>query len=276
MERKIFSACFLAQGLGALSAVLSRGNDTASAKHHRSRCIELLDNIVSWSHDPTPLGREVCSGAPAVSPMNVPMILLSLLEELQGMGILESDSPTGKWSVVQEEQWCISEILKHVKEDQQLVLEVVRTDGSVLEDSYEGRHMNPGHAIEAGWFLLKYARRKKDDNLYRIGKEMINWSFERGWDTEHGGGLLYFLDSEGRSPPYLEWDMKLWWPQCEAMVAFAMLYEDTKEVVYLERLEHVTNYALKHFSDREGGGEWFGYLSRDSTHHTHRFKGGAI
>ena len=44
------------------------------------------------------------------------------------------------------------EILKHVKEDQQLVLEVVRTDGSVLEDSYEGRHMNPGHAIEARWF----------------------------------------------------------------------------------------------------------------------------
>jgi len=36
------------------------------------------------------------------------------------------------------------------------------------------------------------------------------------------GGILYFLDSRGMCPQALEWDMKLWWPHCEALVGFAL------------------------------------------------------
>ena len=43
-----------------------------------------------------------------------------------------------------------------------------------------------------------------------------------------GIALLFRLGRKISS--YLEWDMKLWWPQCEAMVTFAMLYEDTKRL----------------------------------------------
>lgn len=52
--------------------------------------------------------------------------------------------------------------------------------------------------------------------------QVIDWSFEAGWDdAAHGGGLLYYLDCGGFSPTQLEWDRKLWWPHAEAMVAFA-------------------------------------------------------
>ena len=60
---------------------------------------------------------------------------------------------------------------------------------------------------------------------------MIEWSYDAGWDYEYKG-LYYFLDSEGKSPPYLEWNMKLWWPHTEAIIAYAMLYEETKEEKY--------------------------------------------
>ena len=102
---------------------------------------------------------------------------------------------------------------------------------------------------------------------------MIEWSFEKGWDNETGrGGLLYFLDVEGYSPTQLEWNMKLWWPHCEAMVAYSLLYRHTKNIDYFKRFLVVMEYTLKHFSDSKNG-EWFGYLDRDGKV-SQRFKGG--
>lgn len=290
MERKIFSACFLCLGLGCLAAVLRHdgATETKEIELLLKRCYGLLESIVNWSHDPSPLGREACPGAPVTSPMNVPMILLNLLDEFRKAGILplvSSSSPSPSYpssstsslatcqvDVEKEEAWCIQEILKHVRPDERRVLEVVLVDGSTCP-GYDGRHMNPGHAIEAGWFVLNYAQRTRDEKLAALAQDMIVWSFKAGWDTEHGGGILYFLDSEGRSPPYLEWDMKLWWPHCEAMVAFAKMYQHTKDEEHLHNFIKVTDYALDHFSDSKGTGEWFGYLNRQGIV-THRFKGG--
>jgi N-acylglucosamine 2-epimerase len=132
--------------------------------------------------------------------------------------------------------------------------------------------MNPGHAIEAGWFVYQYALRQSNQELQQLAINMIEWSFEIGWDKEHGG-LYYFLDSDGRSPPYLEWNMKLWWPHCEALVAYAMLYRHTRNPHYWTRFQLILDYTLIHFSDSANYGEWFGYLDREGRV-THRFKGG--
>ena len=102
---------------------------------------------------------------------------------------------------------------------------------------------------------------------------MIEWSFEIGWDKDYGG-LYYFLDSAGRSPPFLEWNMKLWWPHCEAMIAYSMIFKETRSEEAWNKFKTVTEYSLKHFSDALGGhGEWFGYCDRRGEV-THRFKGG--
>ena len=317
-ERKIFSACFLCLGLGALAWMLRRspefdeevesgeGNgckEKSSAVYAR-RCLLLLRDVIALSHDPTPLGRPACPGAPRVSPMNVPMILLNMLCELKAFGVLAMSAQLGlpEVSYTSEEDWCVAEILKHVKTDCKMVFEVVSTEGTLVE-GYDGRHLNPGHSIEAGWFLYAHALQceglanitspvredtcramvDKDriDRLKRTAEDMVNWSYSLGWDQKCGG-LYYFLDSEGNSPPFLEWSMKLWWPHCEALVAFALLYLHTRCAHFWTKFIEVANYTLDHFSDSpskansgqgEGRGEWFGYLDREGRV-THRFKGG--
>lgn len=56
-----------------------------------------------------------------------------------------------------------------------------------------------GHAIECGWFLLDYARSVGDDSLQALALQIIDWSFDAGWDPVHGG-IFYFLDAKGFSP----------------------------------------------------------------------------
>lgn len=66
--------------------------------------------------------------------------------------------------------------------------------------------------------------------------------------------------------------MKLWWPHCEAMVAFLLLYSMEGEQSDWDKFIQVKEYAFSHFSDGEHG-EWFGYLNRRGEV-TQRFKGG--
>jgi N-acylglucosamine 2-epimerase len=162
-------------------------------------------------------------------------------------------------------------MLLHTRQDKKIVLENVAPDGSLLEGSL-GRLINPGHAIEAGWFLLERARKTGNRKLAEAAVSMIEWSFEKGWDPEHGG-IFYFLDSEGAPPLQLEWFMKLWWPHTEAMYALLLAWTHTGEQRFLEKFRLVADYTLDRFRD-PGHGEWFGYLDRQGKP-THTLKGGA-
>jgi hypothetical protein len=71
-------------GLAALSA-----NEAVSkASEYREKAKSLLDLIIVLSHDPQSLGRPNCEGAPESSPMNVPMILLNVIDELRHAGVI--------------------------------------------------------------------------------------------------------------------------------------------------------------------------------------------
>lgn len=105
-----------------------------------------------------------------------------------------------------------------------------------------------GHAIEAGWFLLQRAQKLKDPTLKSLAiDKFILTSFNRGWDTKYGG-LFYFLDVDGESPVQLEWDMKLWWPHNEAMIALLMAYIERRDADLLEKFSTVFNYCYSHVS----------------------------
>ena len=82
--------------------------------------------------------------------------------------------------------------------------------------------------------------------------------------------MIYFRDALGYSPTQLEAHMKLWWPQAEAMVAFAKAFEATGEAEHMEKFAQVAEWTYGHLvTDRE----WFGYADRTGAV-THRFKGG--
>lgn len=141
-------------------------------------------------------------------------------------------------------------------------MESVSTDGGFV-DTPTGRTVIPGHSMEAAWFLMSQALLTEDDFLMQFAKKIIDRTFPLGWDKTHGG-LLSFVDALGKPPVQLEWDMKLWWPQTEAMIALRLAHRIFGDEQYAERYREVETYCEKHFLDREHG-EWYGYLHYDNT-----------
>ncbi|MBR4957175.1 MAG: AGE family epimerase/isomerase, partial [Lentisphaeria bacterium] len=94
----------------------------------------------------------------------------------------------------------------------------VNSDKPDLESSI-GRQMNPGHVLEAMWFLLNHLEGKpgEEDKVKAICNIIAN-TFEFGWDKTYGG-IYYFMDALGKPHLELQHDMKLWWVHNEAILA---------------------------------------------------------
>ena len=156
----------------------------------------------------------------------------------------------------------IKEIMLHYHPEKKAVFENVNPDGSLCGGS-RGRLVNPGHSIEASWFLMDEAVYRNDKELLKVALNILEWSFALGWDDDLGG-LRYFVDVDGKPVQALEWDMKLWWPHNEMLIAFLMAYKLTGDDKYLEKYQLVHDYSFNYFKDNIHG-EWYGYLHRDGT-----------
>ena len=152
----------------------------------------------------------------------------------------------------------VSEILLHFTEYG--LIENVDLNGSFVNTA-TGRIVNPGHALEAAWFLMAEGQYQKDDTLLDVGKKIIDASMKYGYKN---GGIIAFCDCLDKPAKALEWDMYLWWPQCEAMIANFMAYKIFGEEKYLENYNSVKEFAYKNFADDKNG-EWYGYLHYDKT-----------
>jgi N-acylglucosamine 2-epimerase len=150
-----------------------------------------------------------------------------------------------------------------MKPDLEAVMETVGPNGELI-DHFEGRMLNPGHAIEAAWFILHEAEhRGGSPRLRATGTGMLDWMWKRGWDEEYGG-LFYFRDVK-ELPVQEYWhDMKFWWPHNEAIIATLLAYSLTGDEKYERMHRIVHDWAHEHFPDPEYG-EWFGYLHRDGS-----------
>lgn len=185
----------------------------------------------------------------------IPMILLATTQEMR-----QADDDPLYGEMIDD---ALHQILDHfVKRDARALFETVGPNGERL-DSAEGRTINPGHAIEAAWFIMHEGMRRNDLRLIEQAAEIVDWSLEWGWDREYGG-LLYFVDVEGKPPTQLDWDMKLWWPHTEALYALLLAFHLTGESHYADWFERVHDWSFRHFADPEHG-EWYGYLHRDGT-----------
>jgi len=149
-----------------------------------------------------------------------------------------------------------------IKPEHKALFETVDENGDFI-DTPDGRFLNPGHSMETAWFMMKEAVVKKDKSLMELAIKVTEWSLERGWDKEKGG-IFYFVDLHDMPVFSLEWDMKLFWVHCEAVVALTYAYWYTKEERYLEWFEKIFDYSYHHFKD-PGYPEWYGHLHRDGT-----------
>jgi N-acylglucosamine 2-epimerase len=134
-----------------------------------------------------------------------------------------------------------------------------------------GRHLNPGHGLEALWFILQYAESKGDEAVIARASDLILSTLEWSWDRRFGG-IYYFMDRMGKPHAELTWDMKLWWVHCEAIVAVLYAYRLTRRKEFVSWFKRLDAWTWKRFPDRRFG-EWYAYLNRRGEP-THALKGG--
>jgi N-acylglucosamine 2-epimerase len=210
---------------------------------------------------------------PKVNPITRPMrghsMSMIQINTLQVMRRADTGADALPYDALIDTQ--IEEVFRYfVKPEMKALLETVGPQGEYLGDLPEGRCVNPGHAIETAWFILEEGKRRNDRKLIERALPILDWSLDQGWDPKYGG-ILYFVDIEGKQPVQYEWDMKLFWPHNEAIYATLLAYSLTGEAKYERWFEKILKWALARFPDRRYG-EWFGYLHRDGSV-SHSLKG---
>jgi len=235
----------------AAAAYAKASGDAGAAENAR----RVFGNCIAYASGEKKLPPKYTGVRPAKG-IGTPMIMLNTAQQLRDtIGDSRCDEMIMQW---------IKEIETYfVKDDIRCVMEQVAPDGSII-DHIDGRTLNPGHAIEGAWFILEEAKyRNHDQQLIALGCKMLDYMWERGWDTEQGG-ILYFRDVYGKPVQEYWQDMKFWWPHNEAIIATLSAYLLTGNSKYAEWHQLVHAYAYKHFHDATCG-EWFGYLHRDGT-----------
>lgn len=246
-RRYAFSESFAAIAYGELAKATGQARYEAKAK-------QAFRSFIGHNLDPQGVQPKFTDTRPTRG-IGFPMITIATAQELrESIGLSEA------------QEWIdrsIDDIRRyHLKEDIQCVMETVSPSGEII-DHFDGRTLNPGHAIEGAWFMMREGKLRGDDELIRTGCQMLDWMWQRGWDTQHGG-MLYFVDVKGLPVQEYWHDMKFWWPQNETIIATLLAYSLTGDPKYAKWHQMIHDWTYSHFPDPQHG-EWFGYLHRDGS-----------
>lgn len=243
----IFSDCFAAMAFGELYKATK---DIA----HRDLAVRTYNNIIARQDNPKGIWNKAYPNTRPLKNFALPMILCNLsliLEDVVGKETVDKMIPP-----------LIDDILNNfLQKDKNIILENIYPDGSFC-DSFEGRVVNPGHGNESVWFMLDVAVRYNKPELIKKCEDILLSTTEYGWDHQYGG-IFYFMDIKGYPVQQLEWNQKLWWVHLETMISFAKAYKLTGNPKSKEWFLKLHEYTWNHFRDKEFGGDWFGYLTRE-------------
>jgi N-acylglucosamine 2-epimerase len=246
-RRYAFTESFAAIAFGELACATGNQEYADLAR----RCFE---RFVSHSLNPQNVTPKFTSTRPT-SGIGFPMITINTAQQLRDSIQLES---ANEWI-----DRSIESIRREfIHSDIQCVMESVGPGGQRI-NHFDGRTLNPGHAIEGAWFMMAEGQHRGDPSLVNTGLQMLDWMWQRGWDQEQGG-LLYFTSVDDRPIQEYWHEMKFWWPHNEAIIATLLAAKLTGQQKYADWHRMVHDWSHRHFSDPEYG-EWFGYLNRDGS-----------
>ena len=256
----VFSECFAAMGAGMLYKATKESRYADEAQ-------SAMNNYIA----------RIKSGNPAgawnkAMPGREEYLSLGHYMMLANLGLIMDDCLGGN-RYSKELDLAVDVVLnKFWQPDLGVVMENIRPDGSVDLESCQGRMLNPGHVLEAMWFLLNaLEKRENDPAVKKQICDIIARTIDLGWDKEYGG-IYYFMDVLGKPHLELQHNMKLWWPHNEALIAALFAYKHTGEERFARYFEMIDQWTWSHFPDPEYG-EWYAYLDRQGTP-THSLKGG--
>lgn len=241
----IFSDCFAAM---AFSQYAKASGDTKA----KAIALQSYENVLRRQHNPKGPYNKTYPGTRPMKSLAVPMILANLTLEMAWL------LPTQQLDIVLD-QTIHAVMEEFLDKGSGLVYEHLAPDGATI-DCFEGRLLNPGHGIEAMWFMMDIGQQRQDTDLINRAIDTTLAILKRGWDPKHGG-IFYFLDRKGYPPQQLEWSQKLWWVHLETLVALLLGYRLTQREECWQWYRTVHNYAWSRFNDPDHG-EWFGYLNR--------------
>lgn len=241
----IFSDCFATMAFGQLYRATN--ND-----EYGQIAISTFRNILKRQDNPKGNYNKSVQGTRPLQGFSLPMILSNLVLEVEHLLDREEVDENIKQAVT-----SVMDVF--YKPELSLILENVGPKGEFI-DCFEGRLINPGHGLEAMWFIMDIGVRMNDKNLINRAVEISLSILDYGWDEEYGG-ILYFKDIKNNLPQQLEWDQKLWWVHLETLVCMLKGYQYTGDERCLVWFEKVHKYTWNHFSDKVHR-EWFGYLNR--------------
>lgn len=241
----IFSYTFAVIAFGQLA--IATGN-----KEYEEIARKTFDIVLSRVDNPKARWNKAVPGSRSLKTFDLPMILCNVALEIEPL--LEPDF------LRQTIDTCLHEVLDvFYRPELGLVVEALGKDGELV-DSFDGRKLNPGHAIESTWFIMDLGKRLNRPDLIEKAVEISLAEVEYGWDEQYGG-IFYFMDRLGKPRHELEFDQKLWWVHIETLISMLKGYQLTGNPKCLEWFERVHDYTWKHFADPDYP-EWYGYLSR--------------
>lgn len=241
----IFSYTFAVIAFGQLS--IATGN-----KEYADIAKRTFDVVLSKVDNPQGKWNKAAPGARSLKSFALPMILCNVALEIEPL--LDADF------MQRTIDTCIHEVMDvFYRPELGLIVENLSTNGELV-DCFEGRQLNPGHAIEAMWFIMDLGQRLGRKDLIEKAVQIALNEAEYGWDKKYGG-IFYFMDRLGHPCQQLEWDQKLWWVHIETLITMLKGYKLTGNKKCLEWFERVHNYVWTHFTDPDYP-EWYGYLNR--------------
>lgn len=255
-QRKPYAAVFY------MLALLEYSRATGENKY-LEQAREMFRTILHWIDTPSLMGRDDLKGCPATSNLADVMVIASMAVEL-----IKVDKSPEYLQVIEE---TLNTVKLHYNKKHKILIENISKDNCDFSKWPERRLFNPGHSIEAAWFIFYLLDWTDDPEAETMALNVIENSLAFGWDKEYGG-LYYFMDIDAKPTLQLESTMKLWWPHTEAIYALILAYSRTTDKKWLDWLEKVDEYSFSHFVDKEHGG-WFGYCDRQGNL-THTCKGG--
>lgn len=241
----IFSYTFAVIAFGQLSIATGNQEYAEIAK-------KTFDIVLSKVDNPKGRWSKAAPGARALKSFALPMILCNVALEIESL--LDKDF------LDKTIETCVHEVMDvFYRPELGLIVEHLGTNNEMV-DCMDGRLLNPGHAIEAMWFIMDLGKRLGNQALIEKAVKIALAEVEYGWDEKYGG-IFYFMDRLNRPMQQLEWDQKLWWVHIETLITMIKGYELTGSEECLAWFERIHDYVWSHFMDPEHP-EWFGYLNR--------------
>ncbi|MBE6644836.1 MAG: hypothetical protein E7612_05590 [Ruminococcaceae bacterium] len=256
--------CFVILGLAEYATVKKDGAALEFALNLYRRVKELFEKgKFRTDPDPTP-GGYITHG--------VTMILTNTARTLADA--MEAHGHRDAEKISSEAYGYAKYTLDTFADENDIMRELVRVDGSFDNESRLGRYANPGHIIEDAWFMETEWKKFGDEKRLERTRRVLKNALRLGWDTEYSG-ILHFVDMEGGIPHGAVYDYsepmvrktaedygaKLWWVHSEALYSTLLFGEDAEIAEWYPKIRE---YTLNTFPNRENDrGEWIQIRSRD-------------